>query len=214
MHPSSKRDILRDTPPGRTAANSRAKTSLRITGGNLKGRIVSVPPGIIRPAMDRMRESVYAILGDMSGASFLDLFSGSGIMALEAASRGALHLEAVESDKQKHKTLIRNCSVSPFRIQCHLIPVELYVKRTRQIFNYIFCDPPFTYQFKKELLINIGTSCLMNETSLLMIHRPKKETMNLQNKQFFLELQDSRFYGNSAVDFYRKLKTTGNTKKE
>ena len=159
-----------------------------------------------------MRESIFAILGDITGASFLDLFSGSGIMALEAASRGALHLETVESDKQKLKTLIRNCSLSPVRIRCHLMPVELYVKRTQQFFDYIFCDPPFSYQYKNELLINIGTSCLLNESALLMIHRPKKETIDLQDKQNFLVLQDSRFYGNSAVDFFLKSNEK-NTKK-
>ena len=62
---------------------------MRITGGTLCGRRIEMPDGIIRPAMDRMRESVFAILGDLSGRSFLDIFSGSGIIALEAASRGA-----------------------------------------------------------------------------------------------------------------------------
>jgi len=48
---------------------------MRITGGVLKGRIMKCPDGIIRPAMDRMRESVFAVLGDLSGKSWLDLFS-------------------------------------------------------------------------------------------------------------------------------------------
>ena len=185
---------------------SRRASVLRITGGTLKGRLISVPPGIIRPAMDRMRESVFAILGDLSGASFLDLFSGSGIMALEAASRGAVHLEAVESDRQKLKILIRNCFTSPVRIQCHLMPVELFVKRARRPFDFIFCDPPFAYQYKKELLLTIEASCLLNESSLLIIHHPKKENLDFQNKYHFLELKDSRFYGNSTVDFFRKRK--------
>ncbi|MDR1655608.1 MAG: RsmD family RNA methyltransferase, partial [Treponema sp.] len=55
---------------------------MRITGGTLKGRQVCIPPGVIRPSMDRMRESVFAVLGDLSGLSFLDLFSGTGIIAL------------------------------------------------------------------------------------------------------------------------------------
>ena len=57
---------------------------MRITGGALAGRIIRCPDGIIRPAMDRMRESVFAILGDLSGASWLDMFSGSGTVAIEA----------------------------------------------------------------------------------------------------------------------------------
>ena len=51
---------------------------MRVTGGLYKGRNVSCPPGVIRPAMDRMRESLFAILGDLEGLSFLDLYAGSG----------------------------------------------------------------------------------------------------------------------------------------
>ncbi len=62
---------------------------MRITGGFYKGRTVVCPPGVIRPAMDRMRESLFAILGDLTGTSFLDLYAGSGVVGIEAASRGA-----------------------------------------------------------------------------------------------------------------------------
>ncbi len=78
---------------------------MRITGGTLCGRQIEVPEGVIRPAMDRMRESVFSILQDLSGSSFLDIFSGSGIIALEAASRGADPIEAVEMDPLKRKTI-------------------------------------------------------------------------------------------------------------
>ena len=74
---------------------------MRITGGELRGRSIKCPDGVIRPAMDRMRESLFAILGDLSGKSFLDLFSGSGTIAIEAVSRGASHVELVEKDKIK-----------------------------------------------------------------------------------------------------------------
>ena len=177
---------------------------LRITGGSLQNKTISVPAGIIRPAMDRMRESIFAILGDLSGASFLDLFSGSGIIALEAASRGAEYLEAVEHDKLKFGALIKNCSASPVRIRCRMMSAELYIKRTERSFDYIFCDPPFSYQYKNELIAYIGSSSLMNNKSLLMIHRQKKETSSLHDKQSNLRLQDTRIYGNSVVDFFIK----------
>ena len=138
---------------------------MRITGGTLAGRLVKVPDGVIRPAMDRMRESVFAGLGDISGKSFLDLFSVSGIIALEAASRGADRVEAVEKDRVKSSTLIENARIASARIQCRFMAAELYIKRAprlkelaaapldtqaaaRRAFDIIFCDPPFPYQFK------------------------------------------------------------------
>ena len=85
---------------------------MRITGGTLKGRIIKCPDGIIRPAMDRMRESVFAILGDLSEKSFLDLFSGSGTIAIEAVSRGSKDVELCEKDRIKTKTVLENVSIT------------------------------------------------------------------------------------------------------
>lgn len=179
---------------------------LRISGGEFRGRTIRVPPGRIRPAMDRMRESVFAALGDLSGASFLDLFSGSGIIALEAASRGASPIEIVESDPLKRKTLISNVSLSPVRINCHFLTVELYIKRARRSFDFIFCDPPFSYKHKKTLLTDIEGSALLAENTLLLIHRPKPEAPDWGMERLFL--RETRHYGNSAVDFFcvKKIK--------
>ncbi|GHV71251.1 hypothetical protein AGMMS49928_22220 [Spirochaetia bacterium] len=106
---------------------------MRITGGILRGRQVKVPEGIIRPAMDRMRESVFGVLGDLTGMSFLDLFSGSGIIALEAASRGAAPVEAVEADRLKRKTLLENAALAPQGIRCRFMAAELYIRRAPHI---------------------------------------------------------------------------------
>ncbi|GHU09910.1 methyltransferase [Spirochaetia bacterium] len=172
---------------------------MRITGGILGGRQVKVPAGIIRPAMDRMRESVFASLGDISGHSFLDLFSGSGIIALEAASRGAAPVEAVELDGQKRKTLLENVSIAPIRIECSFYAVELYIKRAQKSFDYIFCDPPFPYRFKQELAASIAASHLMTETSRLLLHHPREEKIGVLPN---LVLESIKLYGRSEVDIF------------
>ena len=173
---------------------------MRITGGLLKGRQIKVPVGVIRPAMDRMRESIFAILGDLSGKSFLDIFSGSGIIALEAASRGASYIEAVEADPKKREILLENVKISPVRVNCRFIPAELYVKRAKRSFDYIFCDPPFPYKYKWELLATIAGSVLMNTDSMLLLHRPKEDFCDAPSPN--LSLKDSREFGRSVVNFY------------
>jgi 16S rRNA (guanine(966)-N(2))-methyltransferase RsmD len=152
--------------------------------------------------MDRMRESVFATLGDLSELSFLDLFSGSGVVALEAASRGAAPIEAVEKDPVKRKTLLENVAMSPVRINCHFMAVELYVRRakTQRVFDLIFCDPPFPYSFKWELLQAIAASPLMGSASRLMIHRPREDRPPESLER--LTLQQSKAYGRSVVDFF------------
>jgi 16S rRNA (guanine(966)-N(2))-methyltransferase RsmD len=172
---------------------------MRITGGILTGRKVDVPQGEIRPAMDRMRESIFAVLGDISGLSFLDIFSGSGIIALEAASRGAAVVEAVEKDLLKRKTLLKNVSISPVRINCHFTAAELYVKRAKKSFDIIFCDPPFPYKYKQDLLKSITASPLVYPGSQILLHRPREDTFN---EIELLSLKVSKNYGRSVVDFF------------
>jgi len=173
---------------------------VRITGGVLSGRKVTVPPGIIRPSMDRMRESVFACLGDINGLSFLDIFTGSGIIALEAASRGAALVEAVEQDKLKQKTLLENVSISPCRINCRFMPAELYVKRAKGSFDIVFLDPPFPYRYKWELVANIASSVLVKNKSRILIHRPRNDYLKTDIQ--YLEKSDTREYGRSVVDFF------------
>ena len=150
--------------------------------------------------MDKMRESVFACLGDITGLSFLDIFTGSGIIAIEAASRGASYIEAVEQDKLKRKTLFENVSISPTRINCRFIPAELYIKRAKTPFNIIFLDPPFPYRYKWELIADICVSALVSNGTKILIHRPRQDYLKAEIPN--LQKTDSREYGRSVVDFF------------
>jgi 16S rRNA (guanine(966)-N(2))-methyltransferase RsmD len=155
--------------------------------------------------MDRMRESIFATLGDLTGLSFLDIFSGSGVIALEAASRGAAPVEAVEMDSLKRKTLIKNVSITPIRIECHFIAAELFVRRAKKRFDLIFCDPPFPYQYKWELLQSIAVSPLAGPGSRLLLHRPREDSQRDLIEAGIpgrLVRTGAKVYGRSVVDFF------------
>ncbi|MGI5069851.1 16S rRNA (guanine(966)-N(2))-methyltransferase RsmD [Treponema pectinovorum] len=181
---------------------------MRITGGKLKGRTIKCPDGVIRPAMDRMRESVFAILGDLSGKSWLDLFSGSGTIAIEAASRGASQVQLCEKDKIKVKTILENVSITEkelgVKIGCHFMAVELFLKRCKENFDYIFFDPPFPYKFRKDLIKTVDSSSLLKDGGTVMIHYPDEDA--LPDKIGNMCLVDKRIYGRSIVNFYRSEK--------
>jgi 16S rRNA (guanine(966)-N(2))-methyltransferase RsmD len=180
---------------------------MRITGGAYCGRTIELPDSSmeIRPAMDRMRESVFAILGDLTGLSFLDLFSGSGIIALEAASRGAYPVTCVERDRTKFPTLLRNVSISEKHIECKAQPVELFLARNRESFDLVFLDPPFPYSYRLDLLKLLSKKESLLAGGLLLIHFPRED--RLPDKIDRLLLEDERRYGRSIVRFYRKDKS-------
>lgn len=176
--------------------------AVRISGGYLRGRSVSVPRGSldIRPAMDRMRESVFAVLGDLSGKSFLDLFAGSGILALEASSRGAGPVVCVEKDRDKFPQLLRNVALSERRIECHRMAAELYLKRAKDRFSVVFLDPPFPYGHRADLLSVIADRTLVEEGGLVLLHYPEEEPP--PDHAGCLSTKDERRYGRSRVRFY------------
>lgn len=182
---------------------------MRITGGLLKGRITECPDGkmAIRPAMDRMRESIFDILDPyLKGKSFLDLFSGSGTIAIEAASHGATNVTLCEMDKAKAKTVLKNVSMTEkelgIKIDCHFIAVELFLKRCKNQYDFIFFDPPFPYKFRKELLETADKRNLLLPEGTILIHRPQEDP--LPDEIGGLYRRDQRVYGRSIVDFYSK----------
>lgn len=177
---------------------------MRVTGGILTGRTVKRPDGIIRPAMDRMRESIFAVLGDLTGKSFLDLFSGSGTIAIEAVSRGSKDVELCEKDKIKIDTILANVAMaekeSGVKIKCHFMPSEYFIKRCKRQFDIVFFDPPFAYKFHEKIVKSAAEKKIITDTGKILIHRP--EEVKMPDAILDLKLCDRRIFGRSIVDFY------------
>ena len=173
---------------------------MRITGGLYKGRRIACPPGIIRPAMDRMRESLFAILRNLDQKSFLDLYSGSGIVGIEAASRGAEPVYLIEKDVKKRKTIINNISFIDSHIRLFLKSCENFLKKTHEHFDIIYCDPPFNRKNKGEILELIDNNMILHKDGIVIIHAPREDTFS--NSYGNLILYDRRKYGRSILYFY------------
>lgn len=171
---------------------------MRITGGIYKGRNIKCPKGVIRPAMDRMRESMFSILGSLQGQSFLDLFSGSGLVGIEAASRGAEPVQLVEMDRQKRRVIMENISIVESSISLTMIPAERFIKCMNREFDIIYMDPPFDYREKEKLLRTLPEEHIKNST--VIIHFPKEDTLSEQIES--LTMYDKRKYGRSQLWFY------------
>jgi len=180
---------------------------MRITGGSYRGRVVRCPPGVIRPAMDRMRESLFAILGDLSGSSFLDLYAGSGVVGIEAASRGAEPVVFVEKDPGKRAMLLANTSFLTQARRIHIMPVERYLARSRERFDYIFLDPPFGQKGLEQVQGSIVTRGLLAPGGLLLAHLPR-ERLPAEPPEG-LRLADRREYGRSVLLFYSRATGAG-----
>jgi 16S rRNA (guanine966-N2)-methyltransferase len=130
-------------PPPRPASPPHR---IRIIGGRHRGRHVRVPDVEgLRPTPDRVRETLFNWLGqDLTGAATLDLYAGSGVLTLEALSRGATLAVAVD----RHPGLVRALgaaaqTVQATGIETHVDDALRYLARETRVFDVVFLDPPF-----------------------------------------------------------------------
>lgn len=177
---------------------------MRVTGGLYRGRKISCPPGVIRPAMDRMRESMFSILGSQEGKTWLDLFSGSGSIGIEAASRGAALIHLVEKDRGKKNTIVENISFVEAPIKLFLSDVFRFLLQVKIPYDVVYADPPFPLEEKVRLLEAVATQNVLNAGGLFIIHYPVEEKEEWPERCADLIFIDERAYGRSTLRFYQK----------
>lgn len=180
---------------------------MRITGGKYCGRKVVVPNGEmeIRPAMDRMRESLFAILGPLDGVSFCDLFSGSGCVGLEAASRGASLVHLVEMDRAKRPIMEKNISwaLEECDIKIFNSNVLKFIPTSRIEYDIVYADPPFPMPNKVQLAQLVERRGMVKPNGLFIIHFPTVEQDQWGEAFGNLKLIDTRRYGRNMLKFYK-----------
>jgi 16S rRNA (guanine966-N2)-methyltransferase len=121
----------------------------RIIGGTAKGRRLRTPEGsATRPTSDRVREALFsaleAQLGSLAGLRVLDLYAGSGAVGLEAASRGAVAVTAVESDRRTAALVSTNARALDLPVEVVAQPVaRALAAAPRAPYDVVFADPPY-----------------------------------------------------------------------
>ena len=122
---------------------------IRITGGLLRGRNIESPDSMkTRPTASRTREALFNILQGVEGFRMLDLFAGSGIMGLEAISRGAVSVTAVELARPQVRMIERSYkAVGVFDklklLETNVLTLKKEVLCAEEGFDLIYADPPF-----------------------------------------------------------------------
>jgi 16S rRNA (guanine(966)-N(2))-methyltransferase RsmD len=151
---------------------------LRIIGGTYKGRIITPVAGLkARPTTDFARESLFNILSnrvDFKSISVLDLFSGTGAIGFEFASRGAVVVHMIEKD-HKHITGIRHITekfgftnIKPVHID-----VKAFLKTCRFKYDIVFADPPYDLEWLTGIPDMVISSGVMKENGFFILEHPK-----------------------------------------
>lgn len=182
--------------------------TLRVTGGEARGRVVSSPKGReARPTSSKIRQAIFNILGTrVVDASFLDICAGSGIMGIEALSRGARSLTAIEIASRLAGDLETNLENLKFSDRADVIigdARKILKQLPEDSFDIIFADPPYRSPLCRSILPILSRRRILRKSGILMVEHAKIVNLEVQQSDFELfELIDRRDYGQSSVSFF------------
>lgn len=180
---------------------------MRIIAGEARGRKLYAPDGVeTRPTADRVRESLYNILGRrVPGAQVLDLFAGSGALALEAISRGAEFAALCDVSREAAKVIERNIALLRAEDKTLFIRADWREALSRlrgRRFSLVFLDPPYrmmdVYASASEALRAEG---LLEAEAVLVMEHAAKSPLALPEG---FEIFDERRYGETSVALIRE----------
>lgn len=144
--------------PSTAAAAPRGTGQVRIIGGRWRGTKLAVPdrPGL-RPSSDRVRETLFNwLMPALPGARVLDLFAGTGVLGLEALSRGATHAMLVERDPGLAAALRGTVEKLSAPAEVHAADALAWLGGRREIFDLVFLDPPFAEGLWEHALVALS----------------------------------------------------------
>jgi 16S rRNA (guanine(966)-N(2))-methyltransferase RsmD len=178
---------------------------LRIIGGKYGGRKIVPPAGLkARPTTDYARESLFNILNnriDFEGISVLDLFSGTGSISYEFASRGAGEVHLIEKDTRHIegiKRIIKDLQME--NIKPIHVDVRAYLKTCRHKYDIVFADPPFDLPWLEELPDLVLAADILKKEGFFILEHPRG--ISFSSHKFFFE---HRNYGSVNFSFFRPV---------
>lgn len=179
---------------------------MRIVAGALRGRRLRVPPGLaLRPTGDRAREALFSILAHgeppLAGAAFLDVFAGTGAVAIEALSRGAAKAVLVENDPRALATLRANLEALGVTESATVLRADATrLGRAREAFTIAFLDPPYHSGLAMDALAVLLRGGWLAPDARLVVETASDEKLAPPTP---LEIDDTRRYGAARFHFLR-----------
>jgi 16S rRNA (guanine966-N2)-methyltransferase len=177
---------------------------MRVIAGFLGGRNFTSPGGHrTHPMSDKVRGAIFGVLGDVKGLSVLDAFAGSGALSIEAVSRGAQPVVAIEVDKRAHAVIKQN--LQSLGIEDRVKAVRAFAgawstRHQAERFDLVFADPPYDnipYRDLKSLPRHLADG-----GTLVLSWPGNQEALKFDG----LAAVQAKNYGDAQLVFYQKLR--------
>ncbi|HEU0019142.1 MAG TPA: 16S rRNA (guanine(966)-N(2))-methyltransferase RsmD [Thermoleophilaceae bacterium] len=174
---------------------------MRVVAGELRGRKLVAPPGdATRPTADRVREALFSILGDVSGARVLDLYAGSGALGIEALSRGAAAAVFVDSSQAAVTAIRRNLSELGLEAPVQRRDALAYLAAAADgdPYDLVFADPPYDSALRVGPDLAERLPPILSEDAVIVTESNKRAPLELP-----FPLLRERSYGDTRIAVHR-----------
>ena len=179
---------------------------MRVITGTARGAKLKTLDGLAtRPTSDRVKEAIFNIIQfDIEGRRVLDLFAGSGQLAIEALSRGAGYAVLTDQNAAAVKVIKENLKKTKLDQRASVFQADYlsYLSTTRETFDIIFLDPPYAENFLEKALQKISEIDILSEGGIIVCERSREKVLPATVGQ--LICSKDYCYGKTAVNLYTR----------
>lgn len=183
---------------------------MRVIAGSAKRMPLKTVEGMdTRPTTDRIKETLFNMISEyLADSYFLDLFSGSGAIGIEALSRGAAYATFVEQNKKAMNCIRENLKFTKLDVRAELYETDvinaLSRMEGRKKFDYIFMDPPYDQLLEKRVLEYLQESDLLSEDALIIVEASLDTDFSYVNSLGFSMIKEKIYKTNKHVFLERE----------
>ena len=178
---------------------------MRVIAGTAKRLQLKTPEGLnTRPTTDRIKETLFNMISsNLLGSTFLDLFSGSGAIGIEALSRGAKKAVFIENNNKALKCLNENLEHTNLYSRAQVIPRDVIIGLKQLegniVADYIFMDPPYESGLEKKVLEVLSKSSIINSESTIIVETGNDSNFDYLEEIGFSLIKEKRYKSNRHV---------------
>ena len=181
---------------------------MRIISGTARGtKLFTLEGQTTRPTLDRVKESIFNIIqNQIIDSNFLDVFSGSGAIGLEAASRGAKKVILCDKSKDAINIINKNIEKTHLKekIELYNLDYETLLKnKIKEKMDIIYIDPPYNSNFAIKTVEYIIEKKIADKNSTIIIETDCEEKILEELKKIDIEITDKRRYGRATLIFIK-----------
>ena len=157
-----------------------------------------------RPTQDRTKETMFNVINNyVPGCYFLDLFSGSGGIGIEAASRGAKKCVLVENNRQAYDCIMYNLKYTKLSEKAMTMTKDvltaLYQLEGEKVFDFVFMDPPYDQDLERQVLTYLSGSELIYEDTVIIVEASKHTDFSYLEDLGFTLIKEKEYKTNKHV---------------